>query len=95
MLASAAAFSGEFMGGCQAGIFLSDEASFKDYSCAMPAMDPSAKMWMDMIVPMKGMMEGMNQGQHIAALDTLSEMTKQLAIIYSLFWSEYDGGDFC
>lgn len=61
----------------------------------MPALDPQAKMWMDMITPLKSMAEGMNQGHHIPALDTLNTITKQLAIIYSLFYSEYDGGDFC
>jgi len=61
----------------------------------MPALDPSAKMWMDMLVPLKTMMESMNQGEHIPLLDTLSTMTKQLAILYTLFWTEYDGGEFC
>lgn len=95
VLASAAAFSPEFMQGCETGVFLNDEQSFKDYSCAMPALDPQAKMWIDMIVPMKSMMEGMNQGKPVPALDALSHTTKQLAIVYSLFWTEYDGGDFC
>ena len=58
-------------------------------------MDPQAKIYMDMFTPLKGMIEGMNQGKHIAALDTLTEVTKQLSIIYSLYFTEYDGGEFC
>ena len=37
----------------------------------------------------------MNQGKPVPAIDSLSMITNQLAIIYSLFWTEYDGGDFC
>lgn len=61
----------------------------------MPMVAPEAKTYLDMIAPMKGMIEGMNQGKHMPALDTLNQMTKQLAILYSLFYTEYDGGDFC
>lgn len=95
LVASATAFSPEFMQGCQTGVFLADEQSFKDYSCPSPTLDPSAKMWIDMIVPMKSMMEGMNEGKPVPAMETLTHVTKQLSIVYSLFWSEYDGGDFC
>lgn len=95
LAASALAFSPEFLQGAETGIFLGDETQFADYSCAMPAVAPEAKMYLDMITPFKGMIEGMNQGKHIAALDTLSQITKQLAILYSLFFTEYDGGDFC
>ena len=95
LTASALAMSPEFLQGAETGIFLGDETQFKDYSCAMPVVAPEAKMYLDMITPFKGMLEGMNQGKHIAALDTLSQVTKQLAILYSLFYTEYDGGDFC
>lgn len=94
-VASALAWSPEFMQGIETGIFLSDETHFKDYSCAMPMLDPQAKVMIDMITPFKAMAENMNQGKHVAILDTLSDMTKQIAILYSLFQTEYDGGDFC
>lgn len=86
---------GEFLQGAETGIFLGDESQFKDYNCALPAVDPQAQMWIGMITPMKVMMENMNQGKHIVALDTLESMTKQIALLYSLFMGEYDGGDFC
>lgn len=95
LAASAVAWSPEFLQGCETGIFLTDETHFKDYSCAMPALDPQAKVWIDMVSPFKIMAENMNGGKHIAFLDTIADMTKQLAILYSLFWTEYDGGDFC
>lgn len=72
LIASTLAMSPEFLQGAETGIFLGDEAQFKDYSCAMPAVAPEAKMYLDMITPFKGMIEGMNQGKHVAALDTLS-----------------------
>ena len=56
LMASTTAFSAEFMQGCETGIFLADEKQFSDYSCAMPDLDPQAKMWIDMIQPLKGMM---------------------------------------
>lgn len=61
----------------------------------MPTLDPKAKMWMNMLGPLQVMAQSKNNGEGIPALDTLSKLTKQLAIIYSLFWTEYDGGDFC
>jgi hypothetical protein len=60
LTASALAMSPEFLQGAETGIFLGDEAQFKDYSCAMPIVAPEAKMYLDMIAPMKGMLEGMN-----------------------------------
>ena len=95
MVASATAFSAEFIQGCETGIFLADEKQFADYSCPMPTLAPQAKMFLDMIVPMETRMKNMNQGKPVPALETLSSMTHQLAILYSLFWGEYDGGDFC
>jgi len=50
---------------------------------------------MDMILPMKMMMENMNKGQHIPALDFVQQSTHQIGMIYSLFSEDYDGGDFC
>jgi hypothetical protein len=96
LVASAtAAFTPEFMQGAQTGIWLKNETQFTDYECAMPTMHPSAQMALNMFLPVKTMMEGMNQGEPIAALDALSTITKQLAIIYSLFNTDYDGGEFC
>lgn len=93
--ATALAFSADFIQGAETGIFMSDESQFKDYNCAMPTIDPQAQMWIGMVIPMKTMMENMNQGKHIAFFDTLSDMTHQIAILYSLFFGEYDGGEFC
>jgi len=58
-------------------------------------VSPQAKVYLDMFMPLKGMVEGMNQGKHIAVLDAITEVTKQLSILYSLFFTEYDGGEFC
>jgi hypothetical protein len=40
-------------------------------------------------------MESMNQGKSSPLLDTVNDLLKQFAILYSLFYTEYDGGDFC
>lgn len=95
LAASAVAFTPEFLQGCETGIFLGDEAQFKDYSCPMPTIAPQAKMYLDMILPMKGMVEGMNQGQKIPALESLTSVTTQISVLYSLFNTDYDSGEFC
>ena len=95
LAASAVAFTPEFLQGCETGIFLGDETQFKDYSCPMPTIAPQAKMYLDMILPMKGMVEGMNQGQKIPALESLTSVTTQISVLYSLFNTDYDSGEFC
>lgn len=95
LLATATAYSSEFIQGAETGIFLGDEESFADYSCPLPKMDQTAKGWIEMINPVKMMMENMNGGKPSPFMDSLTAITKQLAILYSLFWGEYDGGDFC
>ena len=95
LAASAVAFTPEFLQGCETGICLGDEAQFKDYSCPMPTIAPQAKMYLDMILPMKGMVEGMNQGQKIPALESLTSVTTQISVLYSLFNTDYDSGEFC
>ena len=61
----------------------------------MPTIAPQAKMYLDMILPMKGMVEGMNQGQKIPALESLTSVTTQISVLYSLFNTDYDSGEFC
>lgn len=95
LAASAAAFSPEFLQGCETGIFLGDESQFSDYSCPMPTIAPQAKMYLDMLLPMKGMIEGMNQGKKVPAFEAVTEVTKQIGTLYSLFYADYDSGDFC
>lgn len=95
LVAGAAAFSPEFFQGAETGIFLGDEDQFEDYSCPMPVLSPYAKSWIDMFKPFKAMMEGMSQGKPSPLLETMNSLMKQIAILYSLFWEEYDGGDFC
>lgn len=56
--ASVSAYSPEF--GCETGILLGDETKLKNYSCPMPTMDPTAKMWLDMLTSLTAMASGMN-----------------------------------
>jgi hypothetical protein len=95
LVAGATAFSPEFFKGAETGIFLGDEDQFQDYSCPMPELSLYAKSWIDMFKPIKSMLENMSQGQPSPLLDAISALMKQFAILYSLFWTEYDGGDFC
>ena len=95
LIATATAYSAEFIQGAETGIFLGDEQSFADYNCQMPKMDQTAKGWIEMLTPLKVMMENMNNGEPSPMMDSLTAITKQLAIIYSLFWGDYTGGDFC
>ena len=95
LVASSLAFSAEFLQGCETGIFLGDESQFQDYSCPMPIVAPQAKMYLDMFLPFKGMIEGMNQGQKLPALEAVSKVTAQIGILYSLFNTDYDSGEFC
>jgi hypothetical protein len=95
VFATASAYSAEFIQGCETGLFLGDEESFADYNCQMPTMDKEAKAWIEMLNPVRVMVESMNGGQPSVLMDSLASATQQIAILYSLFFSEYDGGDFC
>lgn len=96
ILATAVALNSEFIQGAETGLFMTSEAQFEDYKCEMPVIDKQIKGWIDMLTPMKTMMEAMNQGQPNKMMNMLDEITKELGIIYTLGpWGEYEGGDFC
>ena len=62
MLASSQAISSEFINGCQTGIFITSEDQMNDYACPEVVIPEQVKSFMDMIAPMKMMMENMNKG---------------------------------
>merc|ERR1712157_575846 len=64
-------------------------------SCSEVEITPEVQGYMGMIAPMKMMMQNMNKGQPNPMLDFIDKSTHQIAMLYSLFSDEYDGGDFC
>ena len=79
MVASTQALSGEFIQGCQTGIFLGSEEQFEDYSCPIPQIAPQAQMYLDMLMPFTNMVKGMNAqpGQQVEhpMLDSITQVT--------------------
>lgn len=41
------------------------------------------------------MIEGMNQGKKMPALEAVTQVTTQIGVLYSLFNTGYDSGEFC
>ena len=93
--AAATAMSGEFIRGCETGIFIMSDEQMNDYSCSEVEISREVKGYMDMVMPMKMMMQNMNQGKSHPFLEFIEKGTQQIGKIYSLFSDEYDGGDFC
>ena len=89
------AFDAEFMRGAQTGFFLTSEDQFEDYSCPVATIAPKYQSMLDMALPMKMMMQNMNQGKPSPALDTAFEVAMAGFKVASLFSAEYDGGEFC
>ena len=95
MMASSQAISSEFINGCQTGIFITSEEQMNDYACPEVVIPEQVKTFMDMIAPMKMMMENMNKGQHNPMVDFIDTSSQQIGRIYALFSDDYDGGEFC
>ena len=57
--AAATAMSGEFIRGCETGIFIMSEDQMKDYSCSDVEISKQVHTYMDMVMPMKMMMQNM------------------------------------
>ena len=95
MMASSQAISSEFINGCQTGIFITSEEQMNDYACPEVVIPEQVKTFMDMIAPMKMMMENMNKGQHNPMVDFIDTSSQQFGRIYALFSDDYDGGEFC
>ena len=89
------AFDAEFLRGAQTGFFLTSEEQFEDYSCPASVIAPQYQSMIDMALPMKMMMQNMNQGKPNPTLDTAFEVAMVGFRVASLFAPDYDGGEFC
>merc|ERR1712166_1174737 len=86
----------DFFQGVQTGVFLQSEAEFSDYQCPLPEILDSVKSMEDMITPMKLMAQNMTPDHKpIPILDTLEHFAHQAVVLYSLFTTDYDAGEFC
>ena len=94
-VAATQAISGEFIRGCETGIFIMKEEQMQDYACPEVEITQQIQTYMDMVLPMKMMFQNMNKGQSNSMIDFIEKSTHQIGMIYSLFSEDYDGGEFC
>ena len=94
-MAASHAISSEFIRGCETGIFITSEEQMNDYACPEVVIPEQVRTYMDMIKPMKMMMENMNKGQHNPMVDFIDSSAQQVGRLYALFSDDYDGGEFC
>ena len=89
------AWDAEFMRGAQTGFFLTSEEQFEDYSCPVAEINPMAKTYIDMAMPMKMMFTNMNKGEPSPMIDLAFDSVLTFAKIAAVFDENYDGGEFC
>jgi hypothetical protein len=82
----------DFFSGMKTGIFIQTEQQLEDYSCPMPVSGDMVKQAEAMMPMVKEMTKSMPSA-HI--FESMFELTHQGAVIYSLFMTEYDGGEYC
>ena len=75
-MAASQAISSEFIRGCETGIFITSEDQMSDYVCPEVVIPEQVKTYIDMIMPMKMMMENMNKGQHNPMVDFIDSSSQ-------------------